>query len=104
MYRIAEGSTQGLRDAERFVETLSALDHHPAQEVRALFDREMEIVLARAPGRLDVLGGIADYSGSLVLQLPTEEAALVALQRSRERVLRVVSLRASVGVHASVFE
>ena len=26
--------------------------------------------IARAPGRLDVMGGIADYSGSLVLQLP----------------------------------
>jgi len=28
------------------------------------------VVIARAPGRLDVMGGIADYSGSLVLQLP----------------------------------
>lgn len=26
--------------------------------------------MARAPGRLDVMGGIADYSGSLVLQVP----------------------------------
>jgi galactokinase len=25
--------------------------------------------VARAPGRLDVMGGIADYSGSLVLQV-----------------------------------
>ncbi len=23
-----------------------------------------------APGRLDVLGGVADYSGALVLQMP----------------------------------
>lgn len=28
-----------------------------------------EIFVARAPGRLDVMGGIADYSGSLVLQV-----------------------------------
>jgi len=28
-----------------------------------------EIYVARAPGRLDVMGGIADYSGSLVLQV-----------------------------------
>ena len=27
------------------------------------------------------MGGIADYSGSLVLQMPTAEACLVALQR-----------------------
>lgn len=28
-----------------------------------------EIYVARAPGRLDVMGGIADYSGSFVLQV-----------------------------------
>lgn len=27
--------------------------------------------MTRAPGRLDVMGGIADYSGSLVLQVST---------------------------------
>jgi L-arabinokinase len=36
--------------------------------------------VTRAPGRLDVLGGIADYSGSLVLQMPIAEACHVALQ------------------------
>jgi hypothetical protein len=30
---------------------------------------QKEIYVARAPGRLDVMGGIADYSGSLVLQV-----------------------------------
>lgn len=47
-----------------------------------LFRWEDELVVARAPGRLDVMGGIADYSGSLVLQMPIKEAAHVALQRS----------------------
>lgn len=41
--------------------------------------------VARAPGRLDVMGGIADYSGSLVLQMPISEAAHVALQLQGER-------------------
>ncbi|HSF20035.1 MAG TPA: GHMP kinase [Vicinamibacteria bacterium] len=50
------------------------------------------VFLARAPGRLDVMGGIADYSGSLVLQLPLREAACVALQRCPTRRLDVVSL------------
>ena len=36
--------------------------------------------MARAPGRLDVMGGIADFSGSLVLQMPLGLAAHVALQ------------------------
>lgn len=37
--------------------------------------------MARAPGRLDVMGGIADYSGAQVLQMPIAEAAHVAVQR-----------------------
>lgn len=37
-------------------------------------------MVARAPGRLDVMGGIADYSGSLVLQLPLAQACHVAAQ------------------------
>jgi len=36
--------------------------------------------LARAPGRLDVMGGIADYSGSRVLEMPIREAACAAVQ------------------------
>ena len=31
----------------------------------------------RAPGRLDLLGGVADYSGALVLELPTRVATTV---------------------------
>jgi L-arabinokinase len=40
------------------------------------------------------MGGIADYSGSLVLQLPIKEAALVALQPDDSRALTIVSLGA----------
>jgi len=41
------------------------------------------------------MGGIADYSGSLVLQMPIQEAAIVALQRHPERDdFHVVSLNA----------
>jgi L-arabinokinase len=94
MYRIVHGATHRLPDVEAFIETLGALDQHPAAEVRGLFDAEADVVVARAPGRLDVMGGIADYSGSLVLQLPIREATLVALQRDSSRTLRIVSLRA----------
>ncbi len=38
------------------------------------------VFVARAPGRLDVMGGIADYSGSLVLQWPIREATRVAVR------------------------
>lgn len=45
-----------------------------------LFEWDKEIKITRAPGRLDVMGGIADYSGSLVLQKTIAEAAHVAIQ------------------------
>lgn len=45
------------------------------------FEESQPITLARAPGRLDVMGGIADYSGSLVLELPLAAATWVAVQR-----------------------
>ncbi len=91
MYRIVEGSTGGLADAEDFVRTLCTIDRHASEAARNLFDGKGDLIVARAPGRLDVMGGIADYSGSLVLQLPTREATIVALQESADRVLRIVS-------------
>src|SRR4249920_1147127 len=36
---------------------------------------------AVSPGRLDVMGGIADYSGSLLLQMPIRETTRVTLTR-----------------------
>ena len=46
----------------------------------SLFAGGEPVAVARAPGRLDVLGGIGDYSGSLVLALPLAAAALAAAQ------------------------
>jgi galactokinase len=61
---------------------------------RGFFDDDAPVFVARAPGRLDVMGGIADYSGSLVLQLPLECATTAMLQPSVERTIEIVSLRA----------
>ena len=57
-----------------------------------LFERGAPLTIARAPGRLDVMGGIADYSGSLMLERPTAEATWAAVQRLDRPVLEVVSL------------
>lgn len=52
------------------------------------FDPGAPVWVGRAPGRLDVMGGIADYSGSLVLQLPLALAAVAYVQhRNDGRVL-----------------
>jgi L-arabinokinase len=37
----------------------------------------MDSVRASAPGRLDLLGGVADYSGALVLEVPTYRSTVV---------------------------
>jgi L-arabinokinase len=89
---VTPDEARGLPDVQEFLEILNTLDHSPTPEARNLFLPGRERVVTRAPGRLDLMGGIADYSGSLVLELPLREATLVALQRDPERALRVVSL------------
>ena len=44
-----------------------------------------------APGRLDFLGGVADYSGSLVLQMPIGSTTRVAILEINEPLLQVES-------------
>ena len=52
-------------------------------------DRSVRV--SRAPGRLDVMGGIADYTGSLICELPLDRAAAVALQERDDRQVQVFS-------------
>ena len=49
------------------------------------------IRVSRAPGRLDVMGGIADYTGSSVCEMPLDCAAAVALQERDDRLVQVLS-------------
>ena len=90
--RIIQGTTHNLPDVAAFIGILSTLDQSSTPEVRHLFATQRELFVGRAPGRLDVMGGIADYSGSLVLELPIQEATFVGLQRDSERMLKIVSL------------
>ncbi|MDB4889372.1 MAG: kinase [Gemmatimonadetes bacterium] len=60
------------------------------------------VFVARAPGRLDVMGGIADYSGSLVLQLPLDRHTVAMLQPTEEPNIEVVSVRDGHEYHVSV--
>jgi L-arabinokinase len=92
MYRVIQGNIGKLSDTEAFIHLLQTLDQQPYVAARKLFDPQQNLVITRAPGRLDVMGGIADYSGSMVLELPIREATFVALQRDPELNLRVSSL------------
>jgi L-arabinokinase len=44
------------------------------------------VVSASAPGRMDVMGGIADYSGSLLLQIPIKQTTTVQIQLRHDGV------------------
>lgn len=68
------------------------------------FARGGPVVVTRAPGRLDLMGGIADYSGSLVLQYPIREATFAAVQISDERTIRVESIADAKILRAFAFE
>ena len=61
MWRTEGDPRYDLPDAARFVEMFN--------EHAGPFQRDLPVVVTRAPGRLDLMGGIADYSGSLVLQM-----------------------------------
>ncbi len=60
-------------------------------ELSATFDPARPIRLSRAPGRLDVMGGIADYTGSLVAEATLGVAAAVASQGRADRQVQVFS-------------
>jgi L-arabinokinase len=60
-------------------------------ELSADFAPGRSMRVSRAPGRLDVMGGIADYTGSMVCEMPIDRAAAVALQERNDRQLQVFS-------------
>jgi len=74
------------------------IDVHSVRATLATgFDPAAPVWVGRAPGRLDVMGGIADYSGSLVLQMPLAMAAVAYVQlRTDGRVL--IESRADVAL------
>src|SRR6188474_2199318 len=82
----------GVPDLERFAADVAARLSAGAWPGSVVTRSGDSVFVARAPGRLDVMGGIADYSGALVLQWPIREATCAAVQVHPERVLRIVSL------------
>ncbi|KAI5673041.1 hypothetical protein M9H77_13405 [Catharanthus roseus] len=108
-FEILHGDLLGLPDTVTFLKSLAELDTvddsgkateksriRERKAATALFNWQEDIFVTRAPGRLDVMGGIADYSGSLVLQMPIREACHVALQKihpSKQRLWKHAQAR-----------
>lgn len=70
------------------------------------FEKSGRVVITRAPARLDVMGGIADYCGAHVAALTLEHGAVVGCQVRKGGQLRALSLgvdnHALLGLQISV--
>ena len=83
-------------------ERLESLEHDADPRLRTFFDLNAPFVIGRAPGRLDVMGGIADYSGALVLELPLVEATFAMVQGQNSPRCDVVTRRDDVWQHFTI--
>ncbi len=101
---MSDAKTAVDQDQARFEATLRKVVAGEIAAARQLFQAGQPILVARAPGRLDVMGGIADYSGSLVLQWPIREATLAAAQVNASGKLAIVSLASTPGESDRGFE
>lgn len=61
----------------------------------AFFGTHRKYVEAHAPGRLDVMGGVADYSGSLLLTMPLRESTMVCIAERHDDTIRLHSTTAA---------
>lgn len=87
----------GAYGLERFREIISQ------KPDAGFFERARPLIITRAPGRLDLMGGIADYSGSLVLQYPIREATFVAAQAADDKTIRIESVADSESLRTIPF-
>lgn len=62
-----------------------------ADEVLGRLTADSPRFIACAPGRLDVMGGVAEYAGSLVLGVTIADHVCVAVQRRRDGNLSIAS-------------
>ena len=70
---------------------LTGFEGYLLQEGKGFFLPSAAITVARGPARIDVMGGIADYSGSVVFEGTLGQAAVVGFQPRPDNLLRVRS-------------
>ena len=75
--------------------------------MKDFFSTGGQIISARAPGRMDVMGGIADYSGSLLLQMPIRQSTTVDIQKRNDGIFKLrtqLSKNKSIGFSIDISE
>jgi galactokinase len=66
-------------------------------ELTSWFPPDASVTVAVAPGRLDVIGGIADYSGATVLEATIGPQTVVAMHRRDDHRIRVTTVGPEAG-------
>ncbi len=72
-------------------DSTSILLRRCAAELSSDFAFDRPVMVSRAPGRLDVMGGIADYTGSMVCEFPLDRETVVISQERADRELQIFS-------------
>ena len=87
MFKVIHGKIENYSDVSAFVKSIQE------NELVAVdfFNKENPIFVTRAPGRLDIMGGMADYSGATVFEETTEESIICALQARKDSEFKVRS-------------
>ena len=70
---------------------LADFDSYLAEKGTDLFGPSPPVTVAPAPARLDCMGGIADYSGSVVFEGTLRRSAVVAFQPREDSMVRAMS-------------
>ena len=55
-----------------------------------------QIIVANAPARLDIMGGVADYCGANVFEMTLNRTAIAACQAREDRNLCAITIRAGI--------
>ena len=75
------------------LDRLEALPQDPDPRLRTFLSPDRPLYIARAPARLDVMGGIADYSGARVLELPLAYSTSALVQPQTDRHCDIATWR-----------
>lgn len=88
MFKLIHGMADSYSDSAAFVEKVQKFKN----KQKPFFNRKETIYISRAPGRLDVMGGMADYSGATVFESTTKEATFCAVQIRDDREVHIESV------------
>jgi galactokinase len=96
MLKLIHGQPNPRAEGERIIAAIGEL----IGGEKPFFNRRESIFVARAPGRLDVMGGMADYSGATVFEATIAEGTYCAVQKRPDSEVHI----RSIGIGENSFE